>query len=127
MKLINGIHHVAMKCSNEEKYEEVINFYHEVLQLEILRTWDTGTMIKVGNEIIEVFNDAEDELPQGMIRHFALATDEVDACVEAVREAGYEITVEPKDIVIPSQPGFPARIAFCNGPLGEEIEFFQEK
>ena len=32
-----------------------------------------------------------------------------------------------KDIVIPSQPEFPVRVAFCNGPVGEEIEFFQEK
>ena len=39
----------------------------------------------------------------------------------------YPITVEPKDIVIPSQPEFPVRVAFCNGPVGEEIEFFQEK
>ena len=60
-------------------------------------------------------------------RHFALKTDDVDGCVKAVREAGYPITVEPKDIVIPSQPEFPVRVAFCNGPTGEEIEFFQEK
>ena len=47
--------------------------------------------------------------------------------MKAVREAGYLITVEPKDVVIPSQPEFPVRVAFCNGPVGEEIEFFQEK
>jgi glyoxylase I family protein len=29
--------------------------------------------------------------------------------------------------LIASTPVFPARIAFCRGPLGEEIEFFQEK
>lgn len=56
-----------------------------------------------------------------------MKTDDVDGCVKAVREAGYPITVEPKDIVIPSQPEFPVRVAFCNGPTGEEIEFFQEK
>ena len=32
-----------------------------------------------------------------------------------------------RDIVITSEPPFPARIAFCRGPLQEEIEFFQEK
>ena len=31
-----------------------------------------------------------------------------------------------KDIVIPSSPELHARMAFCYGPLGEEIEFFQE-
>ena len=86
-----------------------------------------GFMFDTGAGLVEVFTDAEGQLPQGSIRHFALKTDDVDGCVKAVREAGYPITVEPKDIVIPSQPEFPVRVAFCNGPVGEEIEFFQEK
>lgn len=53
-------------------------------------------------------------------------TDDVDACVDAVKKAGYEVFIEPKNIEIASIPVFPARIAFCRGPLGEEIEFFQE-
>ena len=61
------------------------------------------------------------------IHHFALRTTNTDACVTAVRQAGYPITVEPKEIVIASEPPFPARIAFCQGPLGEVIEFFQER
>ena len=44
-----------------------------------------------------------------------------------MRTAGYEVFIEPKDIQIQSDPVFPARIAFCRGPLGEEIELFQEK
>lgn len=51
----------------------------------------------------------------------------MDACVEAVKAAGYEVFIEPKDIEIASTPVFPARIAFCKGPLGEEIELFEEK
>ena len=57
----------------------------------------------------------------------SFATDDVDACVEAVKAAGYEVFIEPKDIEIASTPVFPARIAFCKGPLGEEIELFEEK
>ena len=53
-------------------------------------------------------------------------TDDVDACVDAVKKAGYEVFIEPKNIEIASMPVFPARIAFCRGLLGEEIEFFQE-
>ena len=34
---------------------------------------------------------------------------------------------QPVDIVIPSKVPFPARIAFCIGPVGEEVEFFAEK
>lgn len=33
---------------------------------------------------------------------------------------------EPKNIEIASLSAFPARIAFCKVPLGEEIEFFRE-
>ena len=49
-----------------------------------------------------------------------------DACAR-VRAAGYEVFIEPNDIVIRSEPEFRARMAFCFGPLGEEIEFFHEQ
>ena len=86
-----------------------------------------GIMFDTGNGIVEIFNDGDGALDKGVIRHFAFATDDVDACVEAVKAAGYEVFIEPKDIEIASIPAFPARIAFCKGPLGEEIELFQEK
>ena len=44
--------------------------------------------------------------------------------MERVRQAGYEIAVEPKDVEL---AGSPIRIAFCWGPMGEYIEFFWEK
>ena len=34
MSLIKGIHHVCLKCANEEEYKEVVHFYHEILELE---------------------------------------------------------------------------------------------
>jgi glyoxylase I family protein len=37
------------------------------------------------------------------------------------------VTVEPVDKVIPSAPPYPVRLAFCIGPLGEEVEFFCER
>lgn len=126
MKLITGIHHIALNCHTPEKYAEEIRFYSEILGMEIVRTWKTGTMLNTGSGLMEIFNDAEAPLEQGTIRHFALATPNTDACVEAVLAAGYEVFRGPESIVIPSDPGFPARIAFCKGPLGEHIEFFQE-
>ena len=105
---------------------KVKEFYQGVLGMPVIRSWGepelAGFMFDTGAGLVEVFTDAEGQLPQGSIRHFALKTDDVDGCVKAVREAGYPITVEPKDIVIPSQPEFPVRVAFCNGPVGEEIE-----
>ena len=126
---IYGIHHIALKACGMEAFEQTVHFYHEILGMPIVRTWGGGTaaMLDTGAGLMEIFSNADDVLGQGAIRHMAFAVKDVDACVEAVREAGYEITTEPKDIVIPSEPPFPARIAFCIGPVGEEIEFFAEK
>lgn len=127
MGMISGIHHVSMKCESGAEYEKVVSFYTDVLGLKVARTWATGVMFDAGNALIEVFTNVADKLGQGVIEHFAFATDNVDLCIDKVRAAGYEITVEPKDVVIPSEPAFPVRVAFCHGPLGEEIEFFCEK
>lgn len=127
--LIQGIHHVCIKCDVSEM-EKVRKFYQEVLELPLVRTWGEGSsagmMFDTGAGLIEVFANAESALPQGAVRHFALRTAEVDKCTEAVRKAGYPVTMEPNNIIIESQPTVPARIAFVLGPVGEEIEFFCE-
>lgn len=127
MGLIKSIHHVSMKCCNDEEYDKVVAFYNGVLGLEIKRTWDNGIMFDAGGQLIEIFRNGQEPMPQGVIRHFAFAVDDVDACVKAVTDAGYEVFMGPKDIEISSIPPLPARMAFCYGPLGEEIEFFHEK
>ena len=128
--LICGVHHVALKCDGTAEFEKTLHFYQDVLGLEPVRSWgegeNAGAMLSTGDGLLEIFASGR-KLPQGAIRHFALRTERVDDCVAAVRTAGYPITVEPKDIVIASNPPFPARIAFCTGPVGEEIEFFQEQ
>lgn len=127
MGLVKGIHHVSMKTSSAEEYAGVVSFYRDVLGLEVARVWEKGIMFDTGSGLLEIFNNGEKRLELGVIRHLAFAVDDVDACVKAVTEAGYEVFMGPKDIVIPSNPEFPARMAFCFGPLGEQIEFFQEK
>ncbi len=127
MGYITGIHHVALKCYTKEEYEKVRDFYTRVLELPLVREWPEGMMFDTGAGLIEVFNNGASQLPQGVIRHFALACSDVDALVEKVRSEGYKVHIEPKDICIPSSVPFPARIAFVFGPIGEEIEFFCEK
>ena len=128
--LIQGIHHICIKCDKSE-IEKVKNFYGDVLGMPIVRSWGEevteGLMFDTGAGLIEVFTNATTPLPQGAVRHFALRTGDVDKCVEVVKNAGYEVIIEPKDIVIQSAVSFPARIAFAIGPVGEEIEFFCEK
>ena len=127
MALIKGVHHVCMKCCTPEQFDEVQKFYGSVLGLTEVRRWAAGVMYDLGGSLLEVFSNGAEALPQGVWQHIALATDDVDACVKAVSDAGYAITMEARDIVIGSEPPLPARIAFCIGPMGEEIEFFCEK
>ena len=127
MSLIKGIHHISMKCNTEEELNRVKDFYITILGLEIIRVWPDGIMIDTGNGYIEIFTNADGEHRLGSIRHFALLTDDVDTIAEKVKAAGYEVFVEPVDKVIDSDPKYPIRMAFCFGPLGEQVEFFCER
>ena len=124
--MIKGIHHVSMKC-NIEEINKVKEFYISVLGLKIVREWPDGIMIDTGNGFIEIFTNADGNHCLGSIRHFALLTDDVDSIADKVKAAGYEVFVEPVDKVIDSDPEYPIRMAFCFGPLGEQIEFFCER
>ena len=63
-----------------------------------------------------------DPAPNNPVHHFALTTTDIHGAVEHVREAGYEITVEPRDVDL---GGLHVTIAFFRGPNGESVEFFQ--
>ena len=128
---ITGIHHIAIKCQGLQEFQKTVSFYRDVLGLPVARTWGaeerSAIMLDTGNGLMEIFANATDTPSVGAVRHFAFTTEDPDALVRAVREAGYPITMEPNDICIPSDPPYPARIAFCIGPMGEEIEFFAPK
>ena len=125
--MIKGIHHISMKCGTEKELLKVKEFYIDILGLKICRTWSDGLMIDTGNGFIEVFTNAEGEHRPGAIRHLALLTDDVDGIIAKVNSSGYEVFVEPNDKVIDSIPEYKIRMAFCFGPLGEQIEFFSER
>ncbi|SDI74734.1 glyoxylase I family protein [Pseudobutyrivibrio sp. 49] len=125
--MITGIHHISMKCGSEVELNKTKDFYINLLGLKMLRTWPDGIMIDAGNTLLEIFTNGEGIKELGAIRHIAFATDNVDEIIEKVRSAGYEVFKEPTDVVIASTPELPAKVAFCYGPLGEEVEFFHEK
>jgi glyoxylase I family protein len=128
---VSGIHHLALKCQGVDEFEKTVHFYRDILGIPMARCWgegeNAGIMLDTGAGLLEIFANAPDKLGMGAIRHMALAVEDVDACVDAVRAAGYTITMEPTDICIASEPPYPARIAFCIGPVGEELEFFHVK
>lgn len=125
--MITGLHHVSMKCGTKEEFEKAKDFYLNLLGFSVKREWPEGIMIDFGNGLLEIFSDGEGVKTLGAVRHIAFASDDVDGITDKVRAAGYEVFTEPNDIVIRSNPECHARMAFCYGPLGEEIEFFHEK
>ena len=125
--MVKGIHHISMKCKSEQELERALHFYISVLGLRVARQWPEGVMIDTGSGLLEIFNNGEGIREKGALRHIAFAVEDTDAIVAKVKEAGYEVFIEPKEITIPSEPQLRARMAFCYGPLGEEVEFFQER
>ena len=125
--MISGINHVSLKCGTTEEFKKAKDFYLNVLGFAVVREWPEGIMIDSGSGLLEIFSNGPGVKSKGAVRHIAFGTDDVDGVIEKVKAAGYEVFIEPNDIVIRSDPPFPARMAFCCGPLGEELEFFQEK
>ena len=125
--MIKGIHHISMKCGTAQELAKVREFYIELLGMKIIREWPEGMMIDTGNGLLEIFTNADGTHSLGAIRHLALLTDDVDEIAAKVKAAGYDLFIEPNDKIIPSDPPYPIRMAFCYGPLGEQIEFYMER
>ncbi len=124
MSLIKGLHHISMKTCNEDEYRCARTFYVDLLGLSIVKESDVCLLLDTGSGIVEIFRNGYQPLPQGNLRHFAFAVDDVVACAKLVEQAGYEVFVQPKAVNIGGDESFPAEVAFCRGPLGEQIEFF---
>ena len=125
--MIKGIHHVSMKTRNDAEYERVKKFYSEILGLKIIKECESCLLLDTGSGIVEIFRNGTEETVRGVIRHFAFAVDDVKACVDAVSGAGYEVFVPMKEVDVGGDRNLHATIAFCKGPLGEEIEFFSSE
>ena len=125
--MITGVHHISLKCGTKEEMAKAKAFYLDLLGFSLIREWPDGIMISAGNCMLEIFGNGAGTRTKGALRHIAFATDDVDGITEKVKAAGYEVFIEPNDIVIRSDPPLPVRMAFCFGPLGEEIEFFKER
>jgi glyoxylase I family protein len=65
--------------------------------------------------------------PEPPLLHLAFRAPSCDAAFDRARKAGAAVIAEPKTVTIPSTPPATVRIAFCSGPDGETIEFFQER
>ena len=127
-KLIQGVHHIALKPTAEQ-YSSVVELYTKVLGMEVTKSWGDPNMPCLmascgDNSCLEIIPEKEMSQKGGALNHLALATDKVDEAIARVREAGYEIAIEPNDMEL---AGSPIRIGFFWGPMNEYIELFWEK
>ena len=125
-----GFHHIAMRVRD---FDASYRFYTIGLGFGQKIAWGQGNqraaMLDTGDgNYLEIFAGGSDEVKsEGQLLHFALRTSDTDRAVAAARAAGAEITVEPKNVEIPSDPVTKVRLAFCKGPDGEVIEFFSNR
>ncbi len=129
MASIQGFHHTAIRSAN---FDASLAFYTGVLGLKTRITWGSdnqrAAMVDAGaGDYIEIFERSEPApADEATILHFALRTDDCAALTETVRAAGLEITMEPKEVTIPSNTGpIPVKISFFKGPDGEIVELFE--
>jgi glyoxylase I family protein len=130
-----GFHHVAIKVAD---FDKAVAFYTGAMGFVERARWGEGEKSAIlldcgdGN-FFELFAGAspagadkpDGPAPSGEIMHVALRSEDVDGAIAAARAGGAEITMEPKDVAIPSSPPMNVRIAFCRTPTGEVIEFFK--
>lgn len=127
-----GFHHLALRVRD---FDKSMAFYTQALGFTTRIAWGEkpkrAVMLDVGDgNYLEVF-ERPDQAPNpddGVLLHFALRTKDASAAIERARAAGCVVTIEPKDVTIQSRPHpTPVRLAFCKGPDGEVIEFFQNE
>lgn len=131
-----GTHHISIQSLN---WDASLHFYRDVLGMKVVAEFGSverpmalldmgdGSHIELVGSIKETPASVEKSqknksVSQNPIAHLALATTDTRIAVERVRQAGYEITTEPRLVDL---NGMGVTIAFIKGPNNEEIEFFQ--
>ena len=101
----------------------MIYFYHYLLELPILRKWDTGIHLDCFKSCIEIFLDGTKQLGKDV---FVILRLRQIMWIKLSKEF-VKVSVEPKDVVMKTDPVFLIRIDFIDGLLHESIELFCEK
>ncbi len=132
MSLIKGIRyaHVAIVAKD---FEKSLAFY-KALGFTPYVTWGEGKgkimLLDIGDgSKLELFAKGSDEYStMGKWLHVAFAVENVDEAYALALSAGAKPLIPPKDMPLESSPKrITLRLAFVEGPDGEQIEFCKEK
>lgn len=127
-----GIHHVAVRTTD---LAASLRLYRDDLGMRVAREHEVPgkslVLLDTGNgshielatplDIAARQNSPEVNHP---LQHIALTTTDVPGVIERIRGAGYEITVEPRQVQLGDSL---MTIAFFKGPAGELIELYQTR
>ena len=94
---MRGLHHVCLKANGKKEFDKAVEFYSSVFGLPLLRTW------------------GEENTSGAMLQ--------MDGIILEIVAGGEDSTTKgpfSKNL----GGSYPIHVAFCEGPLGEEIEFF---
>ncbi len=127
-----GLHHITIQTRD---WEASLRLYRDVLGMEVVTEFGPQErrlmLLDVGDgshiELIAPTSDspaAGSATPNDPLVHLALASADAAASLELARQAGYEVTMEPKDVILGD---LEATVAFFKGPNGEVVEFFQTR
>lgn len=123
-----GTHHIALQTRD---WEASLRLYRDILGMQVVAEFGPPErrifLLDIGDgSHMELFAPlpaaADQPVAAELIPHIALATTDTRLAIERVREAGYTIRTEPKDMQLGP---LSVTIAFFFGPNGETIEFFQ--
>ncbi len=124
-----GLHHVSLQTRD---LDESLRLYRDVLGMTVVAKGGSPErriyLLDMGDgshiELLGPLPDTSRESPAAPapIAHLALTTTDIQAALERVRGAGYQVTRELCDV---SMGDLRATIAFFKGPDGEAIELWQ--
>ena len=131
-----GTHHISIRTNC---WDDSMHMYRDILGMTVAKQFGSPerpmALLDMGDgSHIELAGStqpghASSEEPKGEntvsinpIAHLALATTDTRMAIEHVRQAGFQVTVEPRTVDL---NGLMVTIAFFKGPNNEEIEFFQ--
>ena len=130
-----GLHHVAVRTHDLDKS---VAFYTDVLGMKVVTAFkpDDRSFVHLDTgdgSILELMQDGgpvEPAADRGVHWHLCFRTTRIEQAMQAVGDAGMEVTVPVKAVTLtntatnPPSP-LPVKVAFFIGPSGEVVELFQ--